>query len=95
MFAKLSVLVFYRRVMGLHDWLRRGVDITIVFVVLLGIAGVLFLFAGCRPLRYTWDKTIPNGYCCDMVLWYFINAGINIAIDVVITGLPLPLLFRL
>jgi len=81
--------------MGLHDWLRRGVDITIVFVVLLGIAGVLFLFAGCRPLRYTWDKTIPNGYCCDMVLWYFINAGINIAIDVVITGLPLPLLFRL
>jgi len=95
MFAKLSALIFYRRVMGHHGWFRLGVDITIGFVVLLGIASVLIPFVNCRPLRYSWDKTIPNGYCWNIVLWYFINAGMNIAVDVVITGLPLPLLFQL
>ncbi|PUU81713.1 hypothetical protein B9Z19DRAFT_1121852 [Tuber borchii] len=95
MFAKLSVLVFYRRVLGNHGWFRLGVDVTIGFVVLLGIASELVLFVNCRPLRYSWDKTIPDGYCWDIVLWYYINAGMNIALDVVITGLPLSPLFQL
>ena len=95
MFARLSVLIFYRRIMGHHGWFRLGVDITTGFVVLLGIASVLILFLDCWPLRYSWDKTIPNGYCWDMVPWYFIDAGMNIAVDVVIAGLPLHLLFQL
>ena len=95
MFAKLSALVFYRRIMGHHGWFRLGVDITIGFVILLGLASVLIPFVNCWPLRYSWDKSIPNGYCWDIVLWYFINVGMNIAADVVITGLPLHLLFQL
>ena len=95
MFARLSVLIFYRRIMGRHGRFRLGVDITIGFVILLSIANVLILFLDCRPLRYSWDKTIPNGYCWDMILWYLINAGMNIAVDVVIAGLPLHLLFQL
>ncbi|CUS14908.1 unnamed protein product, partial [Tuber aestivum] len=95
MFAKLSVLIFYRRVMGHHTWFKWAADCMIVFILLIGIGSEAILFSHCRPFAYYWNRTIPNGYCWNLELFYFVNAGVNIVADVVITFLPLPLLSQL
>ncbi|KAG0127171.1 hypothetical protein HOY82DRAFT_83309 [Tuber indicum] len=95
MFAKLSVLVFYRRVMGHHRWFKLATDAIIAFVILLGIQYVLVFFLFCRPFQYFWDKTIPGGFCWDLELAHLINLVLNLITDVVITVLPFPILTKL
>lgn len=64
------------------------------------IATVLYLllvivetFALCRPLQYTWDKTI-NGECTGEDPVYLIVGIVNCVIDTCILVLPMPLVFR-
>ncbi|KAG0643980.1 hypothetical protein HOY80DRAFT_1031495 [Tuber brumale] len=95
MFAKLSVLVFYRRVMGHHRWFKLATSAIIVFVILLGIQYELVLFCFCQPLQFFWNKTIPGGYCLDLELAHLINLVLNLITDLVITVLPFPILTKL
>ncbi|RPB05431.1 hypothetical protein L873DRAFT_1785635 [Choiromyces venosus 120613-1] len=67
----------------------------IAFVFLIAIGSEIVILFYCRPLSYYWNKTTPGGYCWDLEIFYFINAGLNIVADVVITVLPFPVLARL
>lgn len=51
-------------------------------------------FALCRPLQYTWDKTI-DGECTGEDPVYLIVGIVNCVIDTCILVLPMPLVFRL
>ncbi|CUS08590.1 unnamed protein product [Tuber aestivum] len=95
MFAKLSVLTFYTRVMGHHYWFKLATTATMVFVVLTGAGSELVLYLHCRPVSYYWDKSTPGGYCWDLELLYYINSALYIFADVVVTVLPLPILSKL
>jgi hypothetical protein len=94
-FSKLSILVFYRRVMGHYQWFKWATNILIVFVILLGLHSDLALFLFCRPFNYYWDKSIPGGFCWDLELDYFINLALFIVSDVAITIMPIPILSKL
>ena len=53
------------------------------------IFGNIFL---CNPIAFFWDKSIENGHCMDRMVIWFTNAGVNIAQDLVILLLPMPLI---
>lgn len=43
----------------------------------------------CRPVKYAWDKTIPNGRCLNSNTVYVSLAACNIVTDLVVLVLPM------
>ncbi|CAO2650904.1 Nn.00g092010.m01.CDS01 [Neocucurbitaria sp. VM-36] len=92
--TKISILVQYLRIF--HD---RNFRIACFVILGLVVAyGAWAIFSGiliCNPIAFSWDKTTPNGHCMNpMVVWYT-NAGMNIAQDVIILLMPMPVIRRL
>lgn len=49
----------------------------------------------CKPLAFTWDSSIPGGHCGNrenLYLWHGIQ---NLLYDVILVGMPMPLLWKL
>lgn len=55
---------------------------------------VLSGYVNCVPVAKFWDREIPGG-CLDFEIVWFFNASMNIATDVALFILPMPLLSRL
>ena len=93
-FAKVSMLFLYRRIFP-----SRGFNITLYVVgaviLVWCLASVLAIIFICHPVQFFWDKTIPNGHCGnDFGILYGI-AGPNIATDIAVLILPMPILWKL
>ena len=57
---------------------------------------VIFVVSlACRPFEYNWNKSIPGGQCINQSLYYIIGSAFNVATDVAILFLPLPVIWRL
>lgn len=65
-----------------------------LFTALYLVLVLVETFALCRPLQYTWDKTI-DGECTGEDPVYLIVGIVNSFIDACILVLPMPLVFRL
>ncbi|OAA59570.1 hypothetical protein SPI_05768 [Niveomyces insectorum RCEF 264] len=90
--VKTAILLQYLRVFAVK--MRK---ITLVALVLIGLwstALVLVSVFACRPIRGFWDHTVPATCVPDLPQWY-VNAAGNIATDVIIFTLPIPVLWRL
>lgn len=91
--VKTAILLQYLRVFAVK--MRK---ITLVALVLIGLwstALVLVSVFACRPIRAFWDKSVTNPHCvADLPQWY-VNAAGNIATDILIFALPIPVLWRL
>ncbi|KAI9148431.1 Satratoxin biosynthesis SC4 cluster protein [Paramyrothecium foliicola] len=59
------------------------------------VSVLLETFLLCKPVQYSWDKSIPGGKCEGENLAYLIAGITNLVIDAFIVALPMPLLFRL
>lgn len=49
----------------------------------------------CHPIAFAWDKKIPGGTCYNVVAFYKAVNGPLIATDVVMIGLPIPMVWHL
>lgn len=49
----------------------------------------------CYPVQKYWDFTVTEGKCLDRNAITFVNAGVNIATDLVLLAIPIPLLKNL
>ncbi|KAL1902355.1 hypothetical protein Sste5346_001333 [Sporothrix stenoceras] len=91
--VKTAILLQYLRVFAVK--MRK---ITLVALVLIGLwstALVLVSIFACWPIRAFWDKSVTNPHCvADLPQWYA-NAAGNIATDILIFALPIPVLWRL
>ncbi|KJR87983.1 uncharacterized protein SPSK_07044 [Sporothrix schenckii 1099-18] len=91
--VKTAILLQYLRVFAVK--MRK---ITLVVLVLIGLWSTALFLAGvfaCQPIHAFWDKSVPNHHCIsDLPQWY-INAAGNIATDILIFALPIPVLWRL
>jgi hypothetical protein len=84
---KLSILLFFVRVLPPgHKW-RKPIYGLAAWVVSSETAFTIALFFQCRPLRFYWDKTI-QGTCFDQPKFYYVDAALNLATDLVILSLP-------
>lgn len=91
--TKLSILAFYYRVF-VTGFFRRVVLLTaaLIFLWMLGITIVLAI--QCRPIERFWNPRV-EGTCFNLVKFsYFTNIS-NLATDVWIFLLPIPLIMSL
>lgn len=91
---KLSIILFYRRIFG--------VTYSIWFCVFLSVgyfvSGIIAFMVCCRPVSYYWTQfTHPDGGKCvySMYNFYISYAAVNVATDVAILLVPMPIVWKL
>ncbi|KAK7185407.1 hypothetical protein DPSP01_001972 [Paraphaeosphaeria sporulosa] len=95
-FVRISILLQYRRIFVFS----RGVWSANTF--LMGVSAAFALesvFVGvfqCVPIDAFWDtKKMPAARCINVIAWYYANAGLNVAVDLLIAVLPVRAIWRL
>ena len=74
---------------------RRTVYIGMALVIAYWFSTIIRMFFLCRPLAYTWNKTIANGSCVNLPAVYLSVSIINLLLDVMVIILPMPMLWKL
>jgi hypothetical protein len=87
---KLTLIFFYIRVFPAAP-VQRLLWGTVAFVVAWGFAFVIVAIFQCQPIHYFWNKwdSMHKGHCLDINAITASNAGISIALDLWILGIPL------
>jgi hypothetical protein len=84
---KLSIILFFIRILPPeHAW-KKALYGLASWVVVSETAFTVALFLQCRPLNYYWDKTV-KGTCFDQPKFYYVDAALNMATDLVILSVP-------
>jgi len=94
MFIKISILHLYCTIFWKKTFQRVSYSI-MAFAICLAVIIVLQAFLICRPFAFNWDPYIPGGKCGNQIAGYKAQAIINIAIDISIVVLPVPMLWTL
>ncbi|KAH0440217.1 hypothetical protein CcaCcLH18_02587 [Colletotrichum camelliae] len=90
---KLSFLFQYYRIMAVPK-MRRIYAVAIVVVGAWAVSQLLIATFTCIPVEGFWDKTI-KAYCIPNQPQWYVNAAGNIATDVAVFALPLPIFWQL
>ncbi|KAJ4412431.1 hypothetical protein N0V85_003703 [Neurospora sp. IMI 360204] len=98
MFVKMSITVQCYRVFRTPR-MQKFFKIYFVLIVIYGLWTVFGTFFTCWPINLWWEvvrrEGRPEGVCMDKNIITFANAGINIASDLVLAIIPIPLLWKL
>jgi len=94
--CQLSICAFYLRIMT-DPKTRVAVWVLIGLVTCFGIGNTFAMIFNCTPIPFFWDgwRGELTGTCIDIRLFGFIRGGIEIALDLTILTLPLPMLYHL
>lgn len=92
-FIKLTFLFQYHRVLSVHK-MKRVIWILGTVIMLWAISQLLVVIFTCAPVDKFWDTDKP-GYCMPNLPFWYINAAGNIATDLAIFIMPLPVLHKL
>jgi len=85
--VKLSIVLFLLRTLPPdHVW-RKPLYGLGAWIACSEGAFTISLFLQCRPLHYYWDKT-TEGTCFNQQAFYYVDAALNMATDVVILSIP-------
>jgi hypothetical protein len=77
--------------------LRLTVFITLAITIAWGTATFLAQLFSCSPINYFWKKWDGEheGHCTSHNALLIAHAIMNIVLDVVVIGIPMPILFKL
>ncbi|KAH8676123.1 integral membrane protein [Xylariales sp. PMI_506] len=92
--CKIPVLLMYATLIPV----RQMITLVRVFGVLFTVSYLstsIAPFFLCRPLAYTWDKTIEGGSCGNWPLYYTFCGALNITYEAIVLILPMPFFFKL
>ncbi|KAL4796339.1 hypothetical protein BDV19DRAFT_388475 [Aspergillus venezuelensis] len=94
--SKIAMLLLFLRLFP-DDRFRLATKLLLVFVVLWCIGFFVSVRFRCKPIEYIWTgwDGEHDGVCFDRVAYIWAHAIINMILDVVIIGLPMPTLARL
>ena len=91
---KLSMLFLYSRIFPSETFKTilylMG---AIIIAACVGSEGAVIF--QCRPVSYFWDKNIPGGHCVSQYGVNYAPVVFNIATDIAVLVLPLPILWKL
>lgn len=90
---KMTFLLQYYRAMTTHK-LKKAYIAALVVVGLWSLSQIFLQAFICTPVRAFWDKTVSGSCVPSHPAWY-INAAGNIATDILILILPLPIILKL
>lgn len=92
--VKLTLLVFYLRIFPrdfAKRWTRELLWATIVFNIVLGVTCIFLAVFLCSPVSYYWNQydTAASGTCLPSTPIAWVNAALNVALDVWMILIPL------
>jgi hypothetical protein len=93
-FSKLSILLLYRRLFPISNFVKRWWVVT-AFTVAYSIGGAFASLFQCSPLTSAWSLTVKADYCINTEKFYTANAALNVASDIMILILPIPIVWGL
>ncbi|KAK6510496.1 hypothetical protein TWF506_009602 [Arthrobotrys conoides] len=93
LFIKLSILAFYIKISP-QRWYRNTVYAVGIFVIAWSITFIFAYIFECPRPSTVWSLDFPRG-CVNLPALYYSTASINIASDLIILLLPIPVLQKL
>ncbi|KAI1381208.1 hypothetical protein F4677DRAFT_440421 [Hypoxylon crocopeplum] len=91
---RLSILLLYLDLFAVSKKFQWAAWAGIGIVCSFFIGSIATSLSLCQPVAFDWDKTI-SGYCGDEAKAELVAAAFNMALDVVIVMLPLPVIWHL
>ncbi|KAL4866041.1 hypothetical protein BDV12DRAFT_187754 [Aspergillus spectabilis] len=91
--TKASIIFLYLRIFVTPKFILAA-RIVLGVIVIYGLWTVISAFLNCLPVNSFWDTSIP-GKCIPKAFLWFFNAGMNIATDIAVLILPVPVLSHL
>lgn len=88
--TKISILLLFVDIFVMN-MMRRTAFVVITAVTLYGLWLVFSNIFFCIPVQSFWDLTIPNRRCINGPVKWYTDAGLNLALDLIIFFLPLPI----
>lgn len=96
MATKTSILLLYLRLaQDQKKFLRIAFYVTLAVVIIGGIALTFTTAFQCRPVRAAYDLAVANPVCISIETIYLASAPVNVATDLAIFVLPIPILTAL
>ncbi|TGO65388.1 hypothetical protein BOTNAR_0078g00140 [Botryotinia narcissicola] len=92
--SKFSLLLFYNRLSPVQ-WFRNAVYFLMFVVVGHSFALIFALIFLCKPLAMNWDYDILDGTCIDRTAIYIATAALNVATDIALLALVVPMIVDL
>ncbi|CAG1986809.1 unnamed protein product [Fusarium graminearum] len=92
--AKIALLIFYLR-LSPQRWFKIAIYSSMFFISGYTIGLFFAVMFACHPINKNWDITVTGGSCVNQPVLYFATAAVNIASDVILFVLPLPMVFKL
>ncbi|EKG19959.1 hypothetical protein MPH_02787 [Macrophomina phaseolina MS6] len=89
--VKISILLQYIRIFATKK-MQTACRIVLVLNTMFTLETVIISVFDCTPIPYFWDKSIEGGHCVDFGAMWFSHASVNIAFDLVIVVLPMPVI---
>ena len=93
-FIKMSILALYIRIFPHHVFYRYCIA-TMILVTISVLIIVPMVIWQCNPMDAIWNLQRKNASCLSLAGVAYANAGVNIATEVVVLILPVPLLLKL
>lgn len=93
-FSKLSILLLYRRLFPIANFAKRWWLVT-GFTIAYSTGGAFASLFQCSPLTSAWSLTVKADYCINTEKFYTANAALNVASDIMILVLPIPIVWGL
>lgn len=91
---KTSILLLYLRLFRVHRWFRLAIYGLIAYIWMWGVSETLVSVFQCSPVEHQWVKAM-SGTCIDELAYYRWISVPNVAHDVVMLFLPLPMVWSL
>ncbi|KAM5353177.1 hypothetical protein ACJZ2D_016932 [Fusarium nematophilum] len=93
MFTKLSLLAVYLRISPSRRF-RAVVCLLMAVVAGYSFSAVLVAIFQCHPVEMAWDITITHGSCIDRMAYFIATLALNVATDLFMLALPIPMLWK-
>ncbi|KAL2832725.1 hypothetical protein BJY01DRAFT_253747 [Aspergillus pseudoustus] len=90
---KAAIIFLYLRIFPTRKFVIAA-RVVLVVITIYGLWTIISAFLNCLPVNHFWDKSV-DGRCIQKAFLWFFNAGVNIATDVAIISLPVPVLSHL
>lgn len=88
------MLLLYIRIFAV-PWFRTLCWVVVALNIMTLISVILGTCLICRPITYSFDKTIAGGSCGDLLQFELYTAISNLIADSITVILPMPMLWRL
>lgn len=93
--TKISILLLYIRLF-IQRWFLITCWTSVGIVVAFTVGTVMSSIFQCTPIEFAFNKTLPGGgHCLSLPAFWYANAAFNILSDLVLIGLPIPIIFKL